>query len=58
MVKFLAHAHRHIPMRMHGNAMLLFAEKAGDERPENEPLWQPKIVYPPNLMDQAHPLTH
>ena len=40
----------HMPMRMRRDAMLPFAEKAGDERPENEPLWQPKIVYPTILM--------
>ena len=45
-----ASAHRHMPMRMRRDAMLPFAEKVGDERPENEPLWQPKIVYPTILM--------
>ena len=39
--------------------MLPFVEKAGDDRPENEPLWQPKTVYPTTLMEispPSHPL--
>ena len=46
----LSAGHRHMLMRMCRDAMLPFAEKASDERPENEPLWQPKIVYPTILM--------
>ena len=42
-----------MPMRMRKDAMLAFAEKAGDERPENDPLWQPKIVYPTTLMETS-----
>ena len=47
-MKLLVHVHQHMPMqmRMHRDAMLPFAEKAGNERHENDPLWQPKIVYP------------
>ena len=37
----------------YADATLPFAEKAGDERPENDPLWQPKIVYPATLMETS-----
>ena len=42
----LSAAYRHMTMHMLRDAMLPFAEKAGNGRPKNEPLWQPKIVYP------------
>ena len=44
MVKLLAHRHMHMPMRMHGDAMLPFVEKACDETPENETLWRNKPI--------------
>ena len=55
MAKLLAHAHRHMPMCMHEDVMLPFAEKAGNERLENESLWQGKIVYPTILMETSPP---
>ena len=56
MVKLLAHVHWHMLMCMHGDAMLPFAEKASNERPVNDPLWQPRIVYPTTLMETIPPL--
>ena len=44
---------------MRGDAMLPFAEKANDKRPENDPPWQPKIVYLTTHMETSpasHPL--
>ena len=46
-------------MHMRKDAMLPFVEKAGNEKTENKPLWQGRIVYPTTLMitiPPYHPL--